>query len=87
MYLTDGTLLNAEIIKQGYGFAYTRSRLSTLRISGDMKGRRRRIIGGCGRGMISKRPQGIEVVLILIVLLPIPASETNPVVNVFKDPK
>jgi len=24
VYLTDGTFLNAEIIKQGYGFAYTR---------------------------------------------------------------
>jgi micrococcal nuclease len=24
VYLEDGTLLNAEIIKQGYGFAYTR---------------------------------------------------------------
>ena len=25
VYLEDGTFLNAEIIKQGYGFAYTRS--------------------------------------------------------------
>jgi micrococcal nuclease len=24
VYLDDGTFLNAEIIKQGYGFAYTR---------------------------------------------------------------
>lgn len=24
IYLSDGTFLNAEIIKQGYGFAYTR---------------------------------------------------------------
>ncbi len=24
VFLEDGTLLNAEIIKQGYGFAYTR---------------------------------------------------------------
>ena len=24
VYLSDGTFLNAEIIKQGYGFAYTR---------------------------------------------------------------
>ena len=24
VYLKDGTFLNAEIIKQGYGFAYTR---------------------------------------------------------------
>ena len=24
VYLEDGTFLNAEIIKQGYGFAYTR---------------------------------------------------------------
>ncbi len=24
MYLEDGTFLNAEIIKQGFGFAYTR---------------------------------------------------------------
>ena len=24
VYLNDGTLLNAEIIKEGYGFAYTR---------------------------------------------------------------
>lgn len=24
VYLPDGTFLNAEIIKQGYGFAYTR---------------------------------------------------------------
>ncbi len=24
MFLEDGTFLNAEIIKQGYGFAYTR---------------------------------------------------------------
>ena len=24
VYLTDGTFLNAEIIKQGYGFAYTK---------------------------------------------------------------
>ena len=24
VYLLDGTFLNAEIIKQGYGFAYTR---------------------------------------------------------------
>ena len=24
IYLTDGTFLNAEIIRQGYGFAYTR---------------------------------------------------------------
>jgi micrococcal nuclease len=24
VYLMDGTFLNAEIIKQGYGFAYTR---------------------------------------------------------------
>jgi micrococcal nuclease len=24
VYLHDGTFLNAEIIKQGYGFAYTR---------------------------------------------------------------
>ena len=24
MHLEDGTFLNAEIIKQGYGFAYTR---------------------------------------------------------------
>ncbi len=24
MYLEDGTFLNAEIIKQGYGFAYTK---------------------------------------------------------------
>jgi micrococcal nuclease len=24
VYLTDGTFLNAEIIKHGYGFAYTK---------------------------------------------------------------
>jgi endonuclease YncB( thermonuclease family) len=38
VYLLDGTFLNAEIIKQGYGFAYAGFSLSMWRSSDGKKG-------------------------------------------------
>lgn len=50
VYLMDGDFLNAEIIKQGYGFTYTKyPRLSIWRSLGGMNGRRGRMGGGYGK--------------------------------------
>jgi ABC-2 type transport system ATP-binding protein len=46
--LMDGTFLNAEIIKQGYGHVYTKHFLSTWSSSGSTRKKLGRIREGCG---------------------------------------
>ena len=48
VFLEDGTLLNAEIIKQGYDFAYTRFPFARIEEFRRLEGRRGSNGGGCG---------------------------------------
>jgi hypothetical protein len=48
VYLENGTFVNAEIIRQGYGFAYTRYPFKYLSNFGSWSGRHGRQGAGCG---------------------------------------
>jgi hypothetical protein len=49
VFLEDGTLLNAEIIKLGYGFAYTRFPFARMEEFRRLELRRESRGEGCGR--------------------------------------
>jgi micrococcal nuclease len=50
VYLLDGTFLNAEIIKQGYGFAYTKYPFKYLDEFREYEREARENKRGCGKG-------------------------------------
>ena len=52
VFLDDGTLLNAEIIKRGYGFAYTRFPFALMEEFRRLEPRRGSNGGGCGHTVI-----------------------------------
>ena len=52
VYLEDGTFLNAEIIRQGYGFAYTRFPFKYLEDFRKLEQEPVRPGGGCGGGEV-----------------------------------